>query len=90
MYFTIMYVMLTNEPPTGEPSREPEPEAPAPATPRKARNYMDLDSDVDFEANTNTDVALKKADKGKGKVIDPPEAFYQGPALRVCSKSLTL
>ena len=44
---------------------------------------MDSDSYLNVEGNTNTVVALEKADKGKGKAIDPPEDLYEGPTLKV-------
>ena len=51
---------------------------------------MDSDLYLNVEGNTNTVVALEKVDKGKGKVINPPEDLYEGPTSKVCSIFLTL
>ena len=102
MYLTIVYLFLIDRSPTEEPRPEPEPELvpvthkpnpkpkTKPKTKPKARTYMDSDSGFDAEANTNAAVALKKADKGKAKAIDPPEDLYESPTLEVCPNLLTL
>ena len=96
----ISHYCVTNGSPTEKPrlELEPEPELelvpvthkPKPKPKPKAHTNMDSDSYLNVEGNTNTMVALEKADKGKGKVIDLPEDLYEGPTLKICSIFFTL
>ena len=104
MCLTIVYLFLTDGSPTEKPRLELEPElVPAshkpkpkpkprtkPKTKPNARTYMDPDSGFNAEASTNAMAALKKMDKGKAKVIDPPEDLYECPTLKLCPNMLTL
>ena len=91
-YLTIVYIVLTNKPPTEKP-RAVTPALvlvlvpPKPKPKPKMLLFMDSDSDLDLNSDSNSSanaaVSLKKLDKGKGKATDPPEDLNEGPAPRV-------
>ncbi len=75
MYLTIVYIVLTNEPPTEKPRAfNPEPDLVlvSPKSKTKTHPYIDSDSDVDVDVDADSDAMLtrKKADKGRAKAID--------------------